>query len=254
MALSMTACAISTPSPMGGFHHDFTPRMVRQGDMNTQIESGADRKPFDQERGGLRFGQSRGLAGGKQFDFIAEFGSLEITGIDSTDKSVTPVSEDGYYLGAQLKFDALKDQKPGPALVAYFFGLGTGGYGDFVSFVDGYGGATLGAGFRYLCPFVNFAGGLSLPYDRKYFRYLKSNFLAVHYDVGKFHYATSLWLGSEMGIETPFGNPRRGLRLYYSMGAKAFRLLEKDDVAPHEVPIVMFGVDLTYKLGLSWTY
>ena len=55
-------------------------------------------------------------------------------------------------------------------------------------------------------------------------------------------------------MEFPFGNKNKGFRLYTSLGNKYFRLLEKDNIAPLDRPIVMFGFESNFKIGLMWTY
>lgn len=168
---------------------------------------------------------------------------------------VPEIEEDGYYFGIQYKFSRPGSGKEPVLSSAGFAGLGAGAYGDWVKFMDMHGGAGIGLNNRYANPYVSGSLGFSLPYSRKRFSYEKTNLSGDGpSEIGLYRFASAIWTGYEMGLESPFGNRESGVRLHYSMGHKWFHMLKKDDIADHGREIVMEGIEAQYKLGLSWTY
>lgn len=254
IAFHLAACSLSTPSPHSGMHNDFTPRLVNRGDMNTRIESNYNPSLNSALQNSAGIAQSFGLKNGRQLDLLLEVGGVEIPVYDSVSRSDVNDVQDVFYLGVQLKNDITLFGKSPRILTASVFGLGMGEYGNYVEFVDAFGGLSLGLNSRYLGPYFALTGGLSLPYRRKFFHSLNTNPVGNQVTVvGKYHYVASPWVLTEYGLESPFGNKERGIRLNFSVSQGFYYMLEEDMVAPYrsEVP---WGFEFLYKLGLSWTY
>lgn len=252
-ALFIASCSLSAPSPAGGFHHDFTPRTIGPGLMTTRLLATRDTYMMDRIQDGVLLGQTIGMARGSQWDVAAETRSLAISNHD-TAANATDIEVDGYYLGAQYKSPFPKAGKE-TVLLSYFAGGGLGAFGDYVKHADAHAGVTGGYNGKYLCPFLATAAGFSLPYARKSFSYAGGNVFAGRVGaVERYRYATAAWLVMEGGLESPFGNREKGLRLHMSFGYQAFHMFESDIVSDRVGSTVLQGLDFQSKLGLSWTY
>lgn len=248
----LASCSLSTPSPAGGFHHDFTPRTAGPGLKTTRIQIAQDLQFMDRLEVGALLGQTFGLGRESQIDVVAETRTLWITDYDSA-LIEAKIEVAGYYLGGQYR-----SPFPGSAgegfLRSYFAGAGLGAYGDYVKHVDAHAGVSGGYNGKYFCPFAASAAGFSLPYARKVFTHANPNLGGGIGPPERYRFATAAWLGYELGLESPFGNREKGFRLHMSMGQKIFQMLEDDIVSEHEGVMSPYGLDFQYKMGLSFTY
>jgi hypothetical protein len=237
---------------MGGFHHDPTPRVLAPGQMNTLITSSSEMQFTPLKMDHARLTQSYGLTDIYSVSGAIEGGFLQLGRSDS----IGPYEDEGIYVGIILKRTAMT-RDPVQRPTSLQAGLGWGSYGDFVDYVDGFGGLSFGGGGARLAPFLSFNGGASLPYRRTYFDYGRSNVLSGYAPPpGRFRFATSLWLNGEGGLETLFGKRESGARLWLTYGYNIYRMLEKDDVRPRQAQerVVLSGFQTTFRMGLSYTY
>lgn len=263
-ACHLAACSLSAPSPHSGMHHEFTPRVLDPGDKSTRIESNVNASFHTAPLLAAGLAQGFGLKNGRQFDVLLEAGEVTIPLYDVAGDSAKPDKQDAFYLGVQMKkkFALFKNAprgnpshvNPSRAFSASVFGLGLGEYGNYAEYVDAYGGLSLGMDNRFLVPYFALTGGLSLPYRRKFFPSRHGSIVGNAVPtIGKYRYVASTWLLTEYGLESPFGNRDRGIRLYFSVSQGFYGMLEKDDLAT-DVEGIPIGFDFLYKLGLSWAY
>lgn len=250
-AFLLSGCSLSTPSPSGGHRLDNSPRVPGPGRMNTSLLVGVDRDLGATEQEAVRLGQAIVLPGGLQVGGVLEYATLSIS--QATQSPDTPdIEADGYYAGVYLKGTIVRKRM---LSLSGHGGLGIGAFGEYVGYADAFGGVSVGLYNRILMPYFSPTAGMGLPYRRKAFDVSTSDvfFDEPGTETERHRFASASWVAWEFGLESPFGDPERGLRAFLATGQRYFFLLEKDRIGRYanHPPIV---AEITTRFGLSWTY